>query len=286
MSFSAVVKEELSKLNIFNNIEFVKAELFGYLLTSNANYINNKIEFITENQFNIERFYKILFKLDINYEPEIQGKNFKAVISKKNEITKMFENFELFNNKEILRGVFLGSGSITEPGKAYHLEIIFNSKENAEMVKTICELKDIRIKLLKSKEKFYLYLKDGEEISKFLAFIGANKSVLSFEEIRVMKEMKNNINRKVNCETANLNKIVDASLSQIEDIKYLIAKNKFEELSPEVKEVAIARLEHPEEPLKDLAKYLSDFVGKSGINYRLKKIHDYAEELRKEEKYK
>ncbi|MBP3596827.1 MAG: DNA-binding protein WhiA [Clostridia bacterium] len=286
MSFSAVVKEELSKLNIFNNIEFVKAELFGYLLTSNANYINNKIEFITENQFNIERFYKILFKLDINYEPEIQGKNFKAVISKKNEITKMFENFELFNNKEILRGVFLGSGSITEPGKAYHLEIIFNSKENAEMVKTICELKDIRIKLLKSKEKFYLYLKDGEEISKFLAFIGANKSVLSFEEIRVMKEMKNNINRKVNCETANLNKIVDASLSQIEDIKYLIAKNKFEELSPEVKEVAIARLEHPEEPLKDLAKYLSNFVGKSGINYRLKKIHDYAEELRKEEKYK
>lgn len=286
MSFSADVKEELSKLNIFNNIEFVKAELFGYLLTANANYIEDKIEFVTENQFNIERFYKFLFKLNIDYEPEMQGKNFKAVISKKSEITKLFEKFDLSNDKEIVRGAFLGAGSITEPEKAYHLEIIFNSEENAEMIKTICELKDIRIKKLNSKDKYYLYLKDGEEISKFLAFIGANKSVLSFEEIRVMKEMKNNINRKVNCETANLNKIVDASLIQIEDIKYLMAKNKFEELSSEVKEVAIARIEHPEEPLKELSKYLSNSVGKSGINYRLKKIHDYAEDLRKEEQYK
>lgn len=286
MSFSAEVKEELSKLNIFNNIEFAKAELFGYLLTSNANYIENKVEFITENQFNIERFYKILFKLNIDYEPEMQGKNFKSVISKKDEIIKMFEKFDLLNDKEIVRGSFLGSGSITEPEKAYHLEIIFNSKENAEMVKTICELKNIMMKLLESKEKFYLYLKDGEEISKFLAFIGANKSVLSFEEVRVMKEMKNNINRKVNCETANLNKIVDAALSQIEDIKYLMEKNKFEELTSEVKEVAIARIEHPEESLKDLSKYLSNVVGKSGINYRLKKIHEFAEELRKEEQYK
>lgn len=286
MSFSVDVKEELSKLNIFNNIDLVKAELFGYLLTSNVNYIENKVEFITENHFNIERFYKILFKLKIDYEPEIQGKNFKAIISKKIEITRLFESFNLSNDKEIVRGAFLGSGSITQPEKSYHLEIIFNSEENAEMVKTICELKDIRIKILKSKEKFYLYLKDGEEISKFLAFIGANKSVLSFEEIRVMKEMKNNINRKVNCETANLNKIVDASMIQVQDIKYLMEKNKFEELSSEVKEVAIARLEHPEEPLKDLAKYLSNSVGKSGINYRLKKIHEYAEDLRKEEEYK
>lgn len=286
MSFSVDVKEELSKLNIFNNIDLVKAELFGYLLTSNVNYIENKVEFITENHFNIERFYKILFKLKIDYEPEIQGKNFKAIISKKIEITRLFEIFNLSNDKEIVRGAFLGSGSITQPEKSYHLEIIFNSEENAEMVKTICELKDIRIKILKSKEKFYLYLKDGEEISKFLAFIGANKSVLSFEEIRVMKEMKNNINRKVNCETANLNKIVDASMIQVQDIKYLMEKNKFEELSSEVKEVAIARLEHPEEPLKDLAKYLSNSVGKSGINYRLKKIHEYAEDLRKEEEYK
>ena len=146
MSFSAEIKEELSKLNVFNNIEFVKAELFGYLLTANANYIEDKIEFVTENQFNIERFYKFLFKLNIDYEPDMQGKNFKAVISKKSEITKLFEKFDLSNDKEIIRGAFLGAGSITEPEKAYHLEIIFNSEENAEMIKTICELKDIRIK--------------------------------------------------------------------------------------------------------------------------------------------
>lgn len=286
MSFSVEVKEELTKLNIFTNLELVKSELFGYLLTSNSNNIENKIEFTTENEFNIERMYRILFKLNIEYEPETKGKNYIAKILKKDEIDKLFENFEILNHKEIVRGTFLGAGSVTDPNKSYHLEIIFNNLENAELIKKICELKNIMLKILESKNKFYLYIKDGEEISKFLAYIGANKSVINFEETRVMKEMKNNINRKVNCETANLNKIVEASLNQVNDIKYLMEKNKFEELSEEVKEVALIRLEHPEEPLKDLGKFLSTPIGKSGINYRLKKIHEYAEDLRKEEKYK
>ncbi len=286
MSFSVEVKEELTKLNIFTNLELVKSELFGYLLTSNSNNIENKIEFTTENEFNIERIYRILFKLNIEYEPETKGKNYIAKILKKDEIDKLFENFEILNHKEIVRGTFLGSGSVTDPNKSYHLEIIFNSLENAELIKKICELKNIRLKIIESKNKFYLYIKDGEEISKFLAYIGANKSVINFEETRVMKEMKNNVNRKVNCETANLNKIVEASLNQVNDIKYLMEKNKFEELSEEVKEVALVRLEHPEEPLKDLGKFLSTPIGKSGINYRLKKIHEYAEDLRKEEQYK
>ena len=127
MSFSAEVKEELSKLNIFNNIEFVKAELFGYLLTSNANYVENKIEFITENQFNIERFYKILFKLNIDYEPEMQGKNFKSVISKKDEIIKMSNGLvEITTSDAVIE--LQGNGKvervITQSGKIIETDLV------------------------------------------------------------------------------------------------------------------------------------------------------------------
>ena len=282
MSFSSDVKEELAKLNIFGNDEFLKSELFGYLLSANSSYVNENVEFVTENEFNIERIYKILFNLEIEYEPDIKGKVFKAIV-KKEDLDKIFENFNFSNDKDIVRGAFLGAGSITEPNKRYHLEIIFKTSENAELIKKLCELKDIKIKLMQNNEKINMYLKDGEEISKFLAYIGANKSVINFEETRVFKDMKNNVNRRVNCETANLNKIVDASLEQVNDIKFIISKNKFEKLTPEMKEVAQARLDHPEESLKDLGKYLETPIGKSGINYRLKKIHEFAEDLRKEE---
>lgn len=283
MSFSSEVKEELSKLNIFGNSDLLKSELFGYLLSANSNYIADNVEIITENEFNIERIYKILFKLEIEYEPEIKGKVYKANI-KKFILDQKLDNLDLSNDKDIVRGAFLGAGSITEPTKRYHLEIIFNSRENLELIKNFCYLKNIKTKSLESKNKYFLYIKDGEEISKFLAYIGANKSVINFEEIRVMKETKNNVNRRVNCETANLNKVVEASLIHINDIKYIMEKNKFEKLSRELKDVAIARIEHPEECLKDLAQYLDNSVGKSGINYRLKKIHEIAEDLRKEEK--
>lgn len=282
MSFSYDVKEELSKLNNFGNNNILKSELFGYFISANSSCVDEKIEFVTENEFNVERIYKILFKLNIDYEPDIKGKIFKAIV-KKNDLDTMFEKIDFSNDKDIVRGAFLGAGSVTEPSKRYHLEMIFSSKENAEIVKKICDLKQIKLKLMESKERFYLYIKESEEISKFLAYIGAVKAVISFEETRVVKEIKNNVNRRVNCETANLNKIVDASLSQVNDIKYIIKKNKFEKLTPEMKAVALARLEHPEEALKDLGKHLEKPIGKSGINYRLKKIHEFAEDLRKEE---
>ena len=279
MSFSSEVKEELSRTNIFGNNDLLKAELFGYLLSANSSIVEDKIEFITENEFNIERIYKILFKLNIEYEPEKKGKTYVAIV-KKIDFDLAFDNFDFKNDKDIIRGAFLGAGSITDPAKAYHLEIIFSNKENLELIKKLCELKELKVKSMDSNEKLCLYLKDGEEISKFLAYIGANRSVISFEEIRVVKEMKNNVNRKVNCETANLNKVVEASLMHVNDINYIISVKQFEKLTPELKEVAMVRLEHPEESLKDLGKFLENPIGKSGINYRLKKIHEFAEELR------
>ena len=121
-----------------------------------------------------------------------------------------------------------------------------------------------------------LYAKEGEEI-----FIGASMAVLKFEEIRVIRDMRNNVNRIVNCETANINKTINASLKQIEDIKFIIKMNKFHELSENLQEIANLRLENPEVSLVELGRLLSNPIGKSGVNYRLKAISEFAEELRK-----
>ena len=158
---------------------------------------------------------------------------------------------------------------MNNPENSYHLEMNFGEEQDCL---NICELlkdKYINVKILANKT---LYIKDGEEISKFLAFIGANKSVLKFEEIRVNHEMSNKINRIVNCEGANLNKIMNASIEQIEAINILKQNGKFELLDDNLKEIAEVRLKNPNLNLAELGKLLKSPVGKSGVNYRLKKI--------------
>ena len=140
---------------------------------------------------------------------------------------------------------------------------------------------EIEFKIINSNLKYIIYLKESEQISKFLACIGASKAVLKFEDIRIYKEMKNNVNRIVNMETANLNKTIDAAILQIEDIKLIKKKNKFEDLPNELKEVALLRLENPEASLKEIGEMLEVPISKSGVNHRFKKINNYAEELRK-----
>ena len=182
--------------------------------------------------------------------------------------------------KSIVKGAFLGAGSVTDPNKQYHLEILFQEKNNAEFILNICHMFNINLKLLENKEKIYLYIKDAEEISKFLALLGSNRGVIAFEEVRITKEIKNNVNRLVNCETANLNKIVNASVNQINDIKLIQKLKKFEELPEYLKEISIVRIENPDASLKTLGEMLEKPIGKSGVNHRLKKIHEIAEELK------
>ena len=283
MSFSSDIKEELTKINNFKNKALLEAEFLGYILTGNTTNNEEYLEFITENEFNIERFYKILFNLEIEYEPEIRGKVFVAIIKKTEKVQNLM-TLKLDNNDEIkkaiVKGVFLGAGSVTDPNKQYHLEITFEEKNNAEYILNICKTYGVSLKILELENKVQLYIKDGEEISKFLALLGANKGVLSFEDVRITKEIKNNVNRLVNCETANLNKIVNASVNQVNDIKLIQKLNKFEELPSELKEVAILRLENPDVSLKVLGELLENPIGKSGVNHRLKRIHEFAEELR------
>lgn len=279
MSFSSEVKQELSSINTYSKINLIEAELIGYLMSANIKEENEKIEFITENEFNIERIYKILFKLKIEYEPETRRKTFVAKINKPN--LRNIEELETEEEKKsLIRGIFLGSGSINEPTKKYHLEILLKDKDVAQYIQNILKSFNIKAKILEINNT--IYIKEGEEISKFLAFIGAQKAVLKYEEIRVMREIRNNVNRQVNCETANLNKTISASVMQIEAINYLKKIKKYEELPTNLQEIAELRLEYPEMSLKDLGSLLENPLGKSGVNHRLKKIIEIADEAKKE----
>lgn len=292
MSFSKNIKEELSKASNLANKELVRAEFIGYLITNNIDIKKDKIKYSTESEYNINRFAKLLNNLNLSkYEIDIQGKIYIITLKEKIDFSEISiidtkiqlnENIKAFCNNEILekaliRGSFLGSGSINNPEKIYHLEVIYSCEKNVDFVIEILKKYDISMKKLNNTG----YIKDGEEISKFLAFIGANSSVLKFEEIRVIRDMRNNVNRLVNCETANLNKTINAALKQIDDIKFIKNMKKFNELPPNVQEVANLRLENPDMPLAELGKMLSVPVGKSGVNYRLKVISNYADELRR-----
>lgn len=285
MSFSSEVKEELSKLNTFSKKEILEAELIGYTMSNNSSKNIDKkdhdyyeIEYITENEFNIERIYKILFNLNIDYEPETRR---KVYIAKFN--IKALRNIEQLSTEEekkaLIRGMFLGSGSINDPNKKYHLEILLKNKDIAQYTKNILKQTGIESKILEKNNT--LYIKEGEEIAKFLAYIGAQKAVLKFEEIRVMRDFRNNINRIVNCETANLNKTVSAAVVQIEAINFLKKMKKFDDLPENLKEIAELRVERPEISLKELGTLLEKPIGKSGVNHRLKKIIEIAEEVKR-----
>ncbi len=278
MSFSSEVKMELSKINNFSKRELLEAELTGYMLSANTSIKNNYIEFITENEFNIERIFKILFKLQIDYEPESKRKVYIAKF-KLPDIKKPEQMDKDEEKKALVRGIFLGSGSVNDPNKKYHLEILLNERDIAQYIQNILKQANIRTKILENNNT--IYIKEGEEISKFLAFIEAQKSVLKFEEIRVMKDLRNDVNRKVNCETANLNKTIEAAVMQIDAINFLKKMKKFEELPDSLIEIAEVRVENPEVSLKDLGNLLENPIGKSGVNHRLKKIVEIAEEIKK-----
>jgi DNA-binding protein WhiA len=178
----------------------------------------------------------------------------------------------------LVREAFIKNGFINDPNKDYHLEILLKSKKKAQELQKIINSFGINIKLINKNKNYMLYLKEGEEISDFLALIGANKAVIKFEEIRVVKETRNNINRIVNCETANLNKIVNASVRQVKCIKLLKKNNKFKNLPEQLQEIANLRLKYPNSTYEELGKMLINPIGKSGVSHRLEKIEKIAEE--------
>ncbi|MBP3707891.1 MAG: DNA-binding protein WhiA [Clostridia bacterium] len=291
MSFGSQVKEELSKINNLAKKDQVKMELCGYLISSNTSIIGKKIKFSTESEYNINRFAKLLKNCGIdNYTINIKGKKFfiEFKIPEKNAIFEIDENsckinkYESteFGDKALVRGVFLGGGYVNNPEKKYHMTINLSTEQNLDFICNILKKYTIFAKKLESDSMHTLYLKEGEEISKLLAFVGANTSVLKFEETRVIRDTSNNLNRIVNCETANLTKTIQAGKKQIDDIKYIKAKRKFSELPENLQIIANLRLKYPEASLTELVKIMDNSISRSGISHRLSAISKFADEIR------
>ena len=303
MSFSNDVKNELSRIET-NDAEGDKAELLGLLRMSGAIIIrglNVGIHFSTENAALARR---VLHMLKNNYQVQTEVVITRSRRLKKNnryqvhvipapnvsvalhELQLLSVESDLNNpllsnhncKRTFLRGAFLGGGSISRPASDYHLEMVTGNEDFANTIIKVMHAFSLKAKLTDRKIEYIFYLKDGESIINFLSVIGAHNAMMELENVRIVKEMRNNVNRAVNCETANLNKVVNAAVRQVSCIKYIDEHGGLAQLPPNLQEVAKLRMEHRDVSLNDLVEY-SGGLGKSGINHRLKKLQDYAVSL-------
>jgi len=176
-----------------------------------------------------------------------------------------------------LRGAFLGGGSVNRPEGSYHLELVTGSEVFAQLLLSLCRKFDLPVGLSERKNDYIVYIKESEAIMDFLAIIGAENALVEFEVARNLKDVRNQVNRLVNCETANLQKTANASVRQMENIRLIKTKLGFDSLPEVLQEVAVVRLSHPDASLKELAEVLH--ISKSGINHRLRKLEKIAVEL-------
>ena len=174
--------------------------------------------------------------------------------------------------KAFLKGIFLGSGCIVNPNTDYHFEISVKSKVYADFVIKLISEFNLTPKLIKRGSSYIIYLKEAEQISTFIAILEANKAFMEYENIRIDKSIKNNINRVVNCETANMTKVAKAAVSQIEAINKLKKTEQYDKLNTKLKEIADLRIQNPEASLDELKDKCSYKISKSGIYHRLNKI--------------
>lgn len=182
--------------------------------------------------------------------------------------------------RAFIRGTFLSAGSMSDPEKAYHFEIVCTSLAKAKQLMEIINGFSIDAKIVIRKKNYVVYIKEGSQIVDMLNIMEAHVALMNLENVRILKEMRNFVNRQVNCETANINKTVNAAVKQAEDINYIREVMGFDHLPDNLYQAAIARMEHPDASLKELGMYLKPPVGKSGVNHRLRKLCEIAEELR------
>ena len=184
--------------------------------------------------------------------------------------------------RAFLRGVFMAAGSVTNPEKAYHLELAVLSEELAGQIREIISSFMIDAKIARRKKYYVVYIKESSQIVDFLNVTGAHIALMNFENVRIVKEVRNSVNRQVNCETANISKTVNAAARQIEDIKFIQCNMGFGKLTDGLREMAELRLDYPESPLQELGSMLSKPIGKSGVNHRLRKLSDIAKQMRED----
>lgn len=313
MSFSSIAKNEICRmteeksccqlaelsaiLRMSGTIQIFGKQGMGFRITTENPAIARRIFSLLKHQFNIhtEIFVKKNTSLKKNniYLLDVSSQMGAKEILVKTGILKEHEDGMInFSNKigselikkscckrAYLRGAFLGGGSLSNPEKTYHMEFVTNSLEHGEEMMKLINSFELNSKVIQRKNNYIVYLKEGENIIDLLNIIGAHTALLDLENVRIYKEMRNNVNRLVNCETANLNKTVDAAIRQIEAIKFIKKKSGLKKLPLGLREVAELRLNYPDVSLKELGEMLSPPIGKSGINHRLRKIERIAEEL-------
>ncbi|MBR5799391.1 MAG: DNA-binding protein WhiA [Lachnospiraceae bacterium] len=182
--------------------------------------------------------------------------------------------------RAFLRGAFLSVGSMSDPQKSYHIEFVCDVEKQAQQIRDAVNSFDLEAKIVKRKKYYVVYLKEGAGLVDLLNIMGAHLSLMSLENLRIEKEMRNSINRKVNCETANITKTVNAANKQIEDIQWLEKHYGLSNLPDNLREMAKIRLAYRESSLQELGGYLNPPVGKSGVNHRLRKLSELAEQIR------
>lgn len=313
MSFSSKVKGEICRYTELTAEEAL-AELSAIMKVSGTlSFSGKSINFrvTTENPASarlvftiLKEYFKIHARLMVKKSNSLKKNNlYMVMITEEMGVKELLskagilkEEEGLFSldysiNKELLtseeskrtyiRGAFIGGGSISNPEKTYHLEFVTHSLEYAEDLKELINEFGLNSKVIQRKSSYIVYLKEGEQIVDLLNIIGAHSSLLELENIRIMKEMRNNVNRLVNCETANLSKTVNAAVRQVESIKLIQREIGLARLPKNLRDIAELRLNYPDESLKELGEMLDPPVGKSGVNHRLRKIEKIADELRR-----
>ena len=281
MSFSKNVKEELFSL-IPKSRHCMVAELAGIFLmqgldefkTISDDALSRKVFTLLDKTLNIGKGVTLLSVEDY--------KDIRQMLKLSEGDTQIDEIVlqQTCCKRSFIRGVFLAAGSLSDPNKGYHFEIVCATKEQGTQVAKVMNTFDVGAKMVTRNGKYVVYLKEGAQIVEILRVMEAAHSVMELENIRVVKEVRGTINRKVNCETANISKTVNTAVRQIEDIKLIDEKLGLDNLPTQLQDIAQVRLDYPDLPLGSLGQYLDPPIGKSGVNHRLKKLAKIAEELR------
>lgn len=311
MSFSLEIKEELeTRIDTAKHCQIAEfaaimafcgkvrrrtGGLMGLELTTENEVVRRKV---------VELAIKAFSASEESFEVEYEGKNNRIIhifINDEKLIAKILmaikwcdDNFTVvepvFVNHRIIqkecckrafiRGAFLAAGSISDPNKSYHYEIVCEYEEDAVQMQELLKFFNLDAKIIQRKRNYVTYIKEGNNITDVLNIMGAFVSQMKLYNVMILKGMRNDVNRKVNCETANLNKTIEAAVKQIRDIEYVRDTVGFESLSDGLREVAEIRLKNPDMKLKDIGELLNPPVGKSGVNHRLRKISELAQKLR------
>lgn len=280
---TAVVGDKICQLidELFDNriesirhskyIEIVGTEMTDQLLQTIK--LSDYVDFMEEDWLDEEELLEI--EDDITYVStrgvSLQNCQFPKQVIQKDCCKKAF-----------VRGIFLATGSVNDPNKAYHFEIVVHNKEMAEAVQQVVNSFALDAKIVKRKKYYVVYLKEGSMIVDILNVMEAHISLMDMENVRILKDMRNDINRRVNCETANIKKTVNAARRQIEDIEYIEKTKGLKYLNDSLRVVAEIRLAEPDANLVELGEMLDPPVSKSGVNHRLRKISSIANTLREE----